>query len=516
MKLDLHRIGFMFIYRQSRRTCKFWGIMVALCIFGGIIQAREVLRLRSAPKSSISLEPCEVSGTQEGATEKVLCGTYQVYENRVLQEGRKINLNIVVFPATGLKKSADPFFYITGGPGGSATEDAPFIVQRYPQIRENRDMVFVDQRGTGGSNHLNCTYYDPSDLQSYLEYYFPLEEVRKCRDRLEKIADLKLYTTSIAMNDLDEVREALGYKKINILGASYGTRAAQVYLKSYSKNVRSVILHGVSPTNHLMPGPYPRDTQRSLNGVINECLENERCRTAFPNLRSEVNIVLEKLMRGPVETVVKHPKTGENTHVKLSRDLAGEAVRYMLYQPSSTTRIPLYLHLAAQGNFTPLAESALYYRREIVSTGGNGMYLSVTCAEDLPWIDIRQSELNGENTFLGNYRLKQQLEACALWQRAEIPKDYAAPTKSKVPALILTGQWDPVTPPVYGDTAAKYLPNSLHIIIPQGGHGFNGLERAECIQNLVSEFYNRGTIKGLDTTCIKDIRRKDFLLELPE
>src|SRR6185295_258399 len=152
---------------------------------------------------------------------------------------------------------------------------------------------------------------------------------------------------------------------------------------------------------------------------------------------------------------LKRPPNGEVVHLELSRDLEGEAVRYMLYQAGAASRIPLYLHLAAQGNLVPLAESALFYRQQIVATGSNGMYLSVTCAEDLPKIKSGEGERSGKNTFLGDYRLRQQREACALWPRGEIPKNYAEPTRSNVPALILTGQWDPVTPPLYGDTAAK-------------------------------------------------------------
>lgn len=472
--------------------------------------------VKSSTKS-ISLQPCEVPSAKQGEKEKVLCGTYEVFENRNLKKGRKISLKIVVFPATGQDKAPDPLFYIPGGPGSSATEDAPYIAQDFAKIRERRDLVFLDQRGTGGSNPLNCVFFNPSDLQSYLGYWNPLEDVRKCREELETKADIRLYTTSLAMDDLDDVRAALGYKQINIFGGSYGTRAAQEYLKRHGKHVRAAILHGVAPTGQLMPRDFPQHTERALNGVIDECFADEACRTAFPNLRSEVKTALERLLRGPVEVDVKYPpNSNKTTRVKLSRDLAGEAIRYMLYQTWAAGRIPLYIHLAAQGNFTPLAESAIFYRQQIVATGATGMYLSVTCAEDLPWIKAGEGERNGENTFLGDYRLRQQREACALWSRGEIPNDYAAPTRSDVPVLIFTGQWDPVTPPLYGEMAAKYLPNSLHVIVPSGGHGFGGLEGLDCITNLLVNFINEGSTKRLDTSCVKGIRRRGFLLKLEE
>jgi pimeloyl-ACP methyl ester carboxylesterase len=474
---------------------------------------------KNVPSGSISLAPCEVPGTRPGAKEKVLCGSYEVFENRATKRGRKITLKIVVFPATGPEKEADPLFYIPGGPGSSATEDAPFVAAQLSKIRVRRDLVFLDQRGTGGSHPLNCDLFDPSDLQSYFGDYFPLGDVRKCREQLEPKADLKLYTTPIAMDDLDEVRAALGYERINITAGSYGTRATQDYLKRHSKHVRAVVLQGVSPTGQLMPRDFPQHTERALNGILDECAADVACQAAFPNLRVEAKSVLERLLQGRVAVEVKHPQTGTPTQVQLSRDLAAEAIRYMMYQSGAASRIPLFIHLAAAGNYVPLAESALSYRQRLVGpTGnnGNGMYLSVTCAEDLPWIKPGEGERNAAQTFLGDYRLRQQRAACELWPRGSIPKSYFEHTRASVPALIFTGQWDPVTPPIYGETAAKYLPNSLHVVVPYGGHGFGGLDGLDCIEDLTAEFVNRGTVKGLDTACVKNIRRRPFPLKLPE
>jgi len=463
---------------------------------------------------SISLEPCEVNGVSEGTKEKVLCGRYEVFEDRVAKAGRKISLKIVVFPATGSDKLGDPFWYLPGGPGSSATEDAPYIANQYQKLRERRDIVFVDQRGTGESNPLNCELFNSADPQSYFGYYFPLEDVRRCRTKLEQNANLKLYTTSIAMDDFDDVRAGLGVDQVNLIGGSYGTRAVQVYLRAHEKHVRTVVLHGVSPTNQSMPRDFPQHTERALNGVIDECLADDACRNAFPQLRTEVKKVLDTLIKGPVEVEVKRQQG--SSKVKLSRDLAGEAVRYMLYQPGAASRIPLLIHEAANGNFGPLADAALFYRVNLVATGSNGMYFSVTCAEDLPMIKAGEGETNGANTFLGDYRLTQQRAACELWVRGSIPSNYSEPTRSKVPALIMTGEWDPVTPPAYGDTAAKYLPNSLHVVVPHGGHGFGGLDGTQCLDDLVVKFVTAGTTSGLDTSCVKNIKRRGFVLKLPE
>lgn len=465
---------------------------------------------------SIQLEPCSVPAPPPANTQKVLCGKYAVFENRALKKGRKISLKVVVFPATGQNRAPDPVFYIAGGPGSSAIEEAPYVAYDLTKVRERRDLVFLDQRGTGESNPLICTLFNPSDPQSYLGHWNPPEDVRRCRAELEPKADLSLYTTSIAMDDLDDVRAALGYQTINLRGGSYGTRAALEYLKRHGKRVRSVILQGVMPTGQFMPRDFPRHTEIALNGVLDECLADEACRTAFPNLRAEVKTVLERLLRGPVEVEVKFPPKGQSVAARLSRDLAAEAVRYMLYQTNAAGRIPLFLHLAAQGNYTPLAEAAISYRQRMVASGGTGMYLTVTCAEDLPWIKPGEGERMGKNTFLGDYRLRQQREACSLWPRAEIPKDYAEPTRSEVPVLLLSGQWDPVTPSLQGDMAAKHLPNSLHVVVPSGGHGFGGLEGLGCISKLMFDFIDKGNTRELDTSCVKGIRRRGFLLKLPE
>jgi len=460
-------------------------------------------------KPKLVLNDCQI----QGFSGKAKCGTYEVYENRTTKNGRKITLKIVLLPATSDKREPDPFVYFSGGPGSAASDDASGLARAFPQVIAHRDMLFVDQRGTGGSHPLDCKFYDAADLQTYLGYFFPLDNVRKCREELEPNSDLKLYTTTIAADDMDEVRAALGYERLNLFGGSYGTRAALTYLKRHPQHVRTAILQGVSPTDHFMPGDFPQQTERALQGVLSECLADKACNEAFPNIREETKAVLAELIKGPVEVEIQKPNSNDRVKVKLSRDLAAEAIRYMLYSPVPAGRVPLVLHLASQGNYAPLAQAAIRYRMNLVATGSNGMYLSVTCAEDLPWIKPGEGERMAENTFLGDYRLRQQREACTLWPRAEIERDYSQPVKSDLPILILTGEWDPVTPPSNGERVAKTLTNGLHVIVPHGAHGLDGLEGMDCIDNLIGEFIERGTTKDLNTACVKTIRRKGFPLK---
>jgi pimeloyl-ACP methyl ester carboxylesterase len=486
-------------------------LRLAFVVLLGLLTSLQTSSSAHQNGAAIALRPCEVRGMPGPAK----CGTFEVFENRATRKGRKISLNILVLPATGPQREPDPFFYFAGGPGSGATEDAPGIVRAFTKIREHRDLVFVDQRGTGQSSQLECVFYDPNDQQSYLGYFFPLEQVRKCRSDLETKAELTLYTTTIAMDDIDEVRAALGYDKINLFGGSYGTRAAMVYLRQHPKQVRTVMLQGVSPTNMYLPGDYPQQTERALQGVLAECAADEACNKAFPNIKTEARAVLDRLIKGPVDVEWQTPNAATPIKVSLSRNVVAEAVRYLLYNPGGASRVPLFLHQAAEGDFVPLAQAALNFRKNLVGTGSNGMYLTVTCAEDIPWVKRGEgeSERFAQNTFLGDYRLKEQREACALWPRAKVDSDYFKPVRSDVPVLILTGEWDPVTPPANGDFVARTMPNSLRIVVPHGAHGLGGLEGLDCVERLSTEFVERGTTKDLDTSCVNNIRRRGFALK---
>ena len=464
-----------------------------------------------AAPTSLTLQPCEVPGVAR----KVRCGSLEVFENRTLQTGRRIPLKILVLPATGSDRTADPLVFLEGGPGAAATEDAPGFAQEFARILERRDILLVDQRGTGGSHPLNCTLFAPADrLESYLGEFFPLEGVKRCRPELERGSDLKRYTTPIAADDLDEVRAALGYEKLNLFGVSYGTRAALVYLRRHGAHVRTVTLLGVSPTDQDIPLRFPVDTERSLDGVLAECAADPACHAAFPDPKGDLRAALARLKADPATVEIVHPETGAPTTVRLSRDVAAEAIRYMLYAPESARHIPAVVHAAAAGDLAPITEIALYTRQHIVSSGSNGLYLSVTCAEDLPWIRPDEAERLAAGTMLGDYRYREQRADCAVWPRAGLPIGYRLPVHSKVPVLIVSGAWDPVTPPSNGTAVAKSLSRSLHVVVPHGGHSLEGLVGADCIGRLEADFIERGSAAGLDTRCVARIERPPFATDV--
>ena len=468
---------------------------------------------RASAGPALTLAPCQIPGVEGVAR----CGTFPVWEDRAAKSGRRIDLNVVVLEATKTPRAPGAFAFLEGGPGEAAAEGAAGLSRELARIREHRDILLVDQRGTGKSNSLACEVFGAkSDLEGSLREFLPAETARRCRAKLEPGANLGLYTTPIAADDLDDVRAALGYESLDLFGISYGTRASLVYLRRHPDHVRTVMLHGVAPVDQSMPLHFARDTQRALEGVLDECAAEAACRKAFPDGRRELALLIERLARTPATVEILHPDTGAPATVHLSRDVAAETLRYLAYSTAGAQWIPAFVHAGAAGDLRPLAEMGLFFRRDIVDSGSIGVYLSVTCAEDLPWVDLAEAAREAQGTALGDYRAREQKAACALWPRGEIPADYRTMVASDKPVLIFTGALDPVTPSAHGDRVAKTLSHSRHIVVPDGGHSFDGLEGLDCVSNLRAEFVERGSAEGLDTRCVAAVHRPPFPTEIPK
>ena len=463
-------------------------------------------------RQALALAPCTLPGV--GAAENARCGTLSVYENRVAK-GRKIQLRVVVLPATGPEREPDPIFFIAGGPGSSVVEDAGGIAGDMPALRRRRDFVLVDQRGTGGSHPINCPFYGPPDsLQSFLGDFMPPDAVRRCRAMFATTTDLTQYTTTIAAHDLDEVRAALGAERINLSGGSYGTRAAQEYMRRYPNRVRAATLFGLVPPSEAMPQHFARDAQNSLDAVVKECAADAACNAAFPRLAAEIRAVFDGLARAPARVTVDHPRTNRPATVSLSYDMVAETLRYMLYSSVEAALVPAVMHNAAAGDFGWLARRSLRARGANTGNGNfDGLYLAITCAEDLPRTDPAREAAEAKGTFLGEYRMRQQRAACEIWGRSPVPADYYTPVRSNAPVLLVTGADDPVTPPRYAAEVARTLPNALNIVVPFGAHGLNGLEGLACIDDIERQVIERASVAGIDTSCVARIRRRGFATE---
>ena len=409
-----------------------------------------------------------------------LCGTYDVVENRATP-GRRISLNVIVLRATGSKPQPDPFLPLSGGPGQAATPLAGMFAQLLDDVRRERDIVLVDVRGTGKSNPLYCDIASPPWIRSF--DLMPPDAIRGCRDELQRRADLASYTTTAVAQDLDEVRAALGVETWNVFGVSYGTRLAQEYARAFGPHVRTLTLHGIAAPSMAIPLPYARDAQQAVDKLLDA------------PTRAMLLEVLQQLAREPA--VVPTP-AGE---VAVSAGELSEALRNMLYNARSAAAATEMIQAARNGDYRAAADAVMRQREGFSSDIALGMFLSVTCSEDIPRITEPAIAEATRHTFLGDYRVRQQMTACRQWMPKEVVAQAAQPLRSDVPALLISGEVDPVTPPGNGDEVARTLPNARHVVIPRHGHTMSLGQ--PCINAALQRFLETANARDLDLTCLQ-------------
>lgn len=464
----------------------------------------EKLTLKAKTLGRIPFEPCRtVDGNTEG-----LCGKYEVYENRSSQSGRKIALNIMVLPAISDKPASDPWFALAGGPGQSAVEAYP-LTGFTAKVRQQRDVVLVDQRGTGKSNPLPCQLRDPKDAQEMVGESMAPEKVHTCRVELEQKADLTQYTTSIATDDLDEIRQAMGYDKINVFGGSYGTRAALVYLRRHGEHVRTLTLEGVAPPQYLIPLAFSRTTQNSIDQLIGRCAADDVCHKDYPDLKKEFAAIVDRLDKSPAHFEVKNRNAGATQAVMLSRGMFVAELRPLLYVPELVSEFPYMIHRAYQNDWSMYGAAVLMIRDAIDKTLDRGMSLSVICAEDIPGLTEATIGHETKGTYLGDFQVREYQRACREWSQGAIPVDFRSPIKSSVPTLLISGALDPATPPEASAQAAHDLTNSRVVVVKDGTHGTG----SPCIDELISQFVAQGSTADLAVACADQIHLRPFLTQ---
>ncbi|MDH3223942.1 MAG: alpha/beta hydrolase [Gemmatimonadota bacterium] len=460
------------------------------------------------PETRLVLDPCP----PEDRIPDGLCGRFNVFEDRDSRTGRRIDLKVVVLPALAGTPEPDPVFVLAGGPGQAATEIIGAVLSGLRDVHRNRDLVFVDQRGTGDSNPLGCDLSDEDDPQEILidpmvdasAMERTLGRLATCVDSLN--ADTRLYTTPIAMDDLNDVRAALGYERINLWGVSYGTRAALVFMRRHPDHVRSAVLDGLAPQAIRLPLHLGRDSNRALDILLSDCEASAVCNAAFPRLEERLESLLSSVDERALGTTVLHPRTGTPTDVGITRASIASVIRTTLYNPYLSALLPLALDDASRGRFEPLATLSL-------GAGGNGsgialgMYLSVVCAEDMPFIteeDRREAE---QDRLFGMRLLENFTEMCEVWPAGQVPASYTEPVSSMTPVLLLSGNLDPITPPVWAELAAQTLPNATHIIVPGSAHN---VFSQGCLPDLIDEFIRSASAEDIDASCAEDVERPSF------
>ena len=444
--------------------------------------------------------------TTDGPQGRTSRGTYRVYEDRSAGSGRTLDLQVVVLHARRDDPRPDPIVFLAGGPGQNAAAIAPGFAGHW--MRRDRDMVFVSQRGTGGEHRLDVSLAgNDDDLQSYLDPIFDVERFRRGMEVLSRRADLTMYSTPTAMDDLDEVLTALGYGDVNLVGGSYGTRASLVFLRRHGARVRSAILNGVAPIAFKNPLYHARAAQRGIERIFEEVEANPTWRRVFPDLRGRFGEILARLDREPASVRVRHPgrRIREET-VTLDRDDFCEALRVLMYYTPTNRQVPRLLMRAWEGDFTEIAQRGLESNRGLRRSLAFGMLMCITAAEDLARIDEREIVAATDGTFLGDIRVRSQMAVGEIWPKSDLPDGYGEPVSVEVPVLILSGTHDPVTPPEWGEVAHRHLSNSVHVVVP-GAHGVS-------VPSIERQFLERASVAELDVTPARDVRLPPFVFDV--
>ena len=465
-------------------------------------QVRACERLLALAEDNARLELGR--GEHAGSDTHFVQGWFTVPENRDTGEGRELRLGLVVLPARAEEPAPDPVFLLHGGPGAPAT--AFFRAQLRGWLRERRDVVLVDQRGSGSSNALRVRLSgSDDDLQGYFASYFEPEAYRAALPELQERADLSQYTTPHAVDDFDELRAALGYEQVNLRGGSYGTRSALVWMRRHPSSIRTATLQGVQPIAYLNPLPHARGAQESLDLIFAEVRADERASAAFPELEAKFAATLERLEREPAQVRVRHPRTGAPTPIELTRNAFAEAVRLQLYTLQRNRRLPALLERAHAGDYRELAEAFLAQSRAVRSTIAWGLLIAVTESEDLARLDRSLIAEACANTFLGTTRIDEQLAVADFWPSGRVHADFGEPVRAEVPTLLWSGTHDPSTTPAWGAEAARHLPRSLHVVIPSG-HGVFGPE----VEAVDRAFLEAGSVDGLDLEPLSALELPPF------
>lgn len=453
-------------------------------------------------------QDCQLSSAGITLRLAARCTSLKVFEDRAAGQGRQIDLHIAVIPAVSRNPAPDPLFFFAGGPGQSATDTFVILANAFERVNQERDIVLVDQRGTGKSNPLDCPV-----AEGEFEEGTPEEtaaQVKACLDGLD--ADPSFYTTAVAMQDLDQARQALGYAQINLFGVSYGTRAALTYLQMFPDNVRSIVLDGVVPQDEPLGLEVAKDAQRALDLLFERCREETACSQAFPNLENEFNSLFAALKESPVEVDAANPVTGKVETLTLGDAELGTAVRLLSYAPETAALLPLIIHKAAsEQDYSLLAAQYLMVAGDLTTSISEGMNYSVVCTEDLPFITAEAAAQADEGAYLGGAFYENIMEVCEIWPAGTLPEGFKEPVASDTPVLLLSGEADPVTPPENAEKVASTLPNSLSLVAEGQGHNivFRG-----CIPDIVAEFIAAGSGAGIDTACIDAIQPMPFFVNL--
>ncbi len=461
-----------------------------------------VAKFSLANEQSLVMENCYL----EGIKQQVKCGKLTVPENYQQPDGVKIELNVAVLPAIDNSQNKEPLMFLAGGPGQAAVTLAGGLYKAFNEVRKTRDIVLVDQRGTGKSHPLQCEDQISVDVYQSLPEEFDAQDVKDCLAQLT--GDLSQYNSENAIRDFDAVRQALGHDKIAIYGGSYGTRAGLVYLRMFPQSLSSVVLDSVGPIE-VPIGLFGKSSARSFSMLLANCQQEPSCAQAYPTLEQDFVNVVSKLEQSPMALTIPHPRLGTQTTLNVSKQKFISTIFTQLYSVEGRSLVPLIIHQAALGNFAPFAG--------LMAASDNdmqmyvGLTFNIVCNEDIPRVTDAMFAADADNNFNGDLSHFSWKTACPLWPQYRPESDFYQPVTANVPTLIISGELDPVTPPSNGEYANKTLVNSKHIVMKNSAHT-PGV--SACAVNVVNEFLDKKDPNDLDESCFDDIPNESFMTGL--
>ena len=429
------------------------------------------------------------------------CGTVTVPEDRDKPNGRTIGIHVAVLAANTLSPRPDPLVILAGGPGQAASELAAFAA-RLTEVRRTRDVVLVDQRGTGRSSPLLCEAFSEDGLKEAMLETDPRPRAKACAAELARQGvDASRYTTAAFVADLEAVRAALGAPRWNLWGGSYGTRVALAYLRRHPERTRTVTLDGVAPPDMIISLDVWTSRERALEALFERCAASPACHAELPDPAATLDAIGRSLQARPRELTIVDPSTGATRSVPASVDTVLGLLQPLLYGPETAALIPALLVRAREGDLAPLVASVSAFTGDLVHQMNIPLHYSVTCAEDVPRVGLalREQTLAGKRSA----RLARlTLAICDAWPAGTAPIEALAPVTSDVPVLILSGGLDPVTPPANGALVARSLAHHRHVVAPGYGHI---VSPHACAPRLVAAFVADAGFASLPDDCIRQL-----------
>jgi len=434
---------------------------------------------------------------------QVKCGKLEVPENYNKQDGDKISINFAVLPAIDNSQYKEPLMFLAGGPGQAAVELATLLNRAFSEVRKTRDIILIDQRGTGESHALSCDLEEKGSVYSLLTKDFKVSDVTECISQFT--GDLSQFNSENAIRDFDSVRATLGHEKINIYGGSYGTRAGLVYMRMFPESLASVVLDSVGPIE-VPIGLFGQSVARSFNLILENCKKSDSCNKAFPNLADEFQQVKSRLAKAPIELDIQHPRLGTPIKFVLDDEKFTSNLRMQLYSTRGRSLVPLVINQAYLGNYQPLI--GLMASTEGEEQVYTGLHFNIVCNEDAPRISEKMKEIDANNNFDGATGHFIFDNICPLFPEYRPSENFYQAVTANIPTLILSGDLDPVTPPSNGEYSAKTLPNSHHIIAKNTAHI---VATSTCANEIINEFLTIKDPKALDESCLDDIPAEKFM-----